>query len=140
MRQDWNKDLIAYRLQRARETLEDARILAKADRWNTCVNRLYYACFYAISALLATKKLASSKHSGVRSLFNRYYVKTGLVSKDLATIYNDLFERRQESDYVDFIDFQEPQVVPWISKAESFIKHIAGIIGKGADEKGNDIR
>ncbi len=67
MRQDWNKDLIAYRLQRARETLEDARILAKAARWNTCVNRLYYACFYAISALLATKGLASSKHSGVRA-------------------------------------------------------------------------
>ncbi len=66
-------------------------------------------------------------------------MKTGLVSKDLATIYNDLFERRQESDYVDFIDFQEPQVVPWISKAESFIKHIAGIIGKGADKKGNGI-
>ena len=40
---------------------------------------------------------------------------------------------------MDFIDFQESQIVPWISKAESFIKHIVGIIGKGADEKGNDI-
>ena len=135
MREDWNKDLIAYRLQKAHETLENARILAKADRWNTCVNRLYYACFYAVSALLATKGLASSKHSGIRSLFNRNYVKTGIVSKDLATIYNDLFERRQESDYVDFVDFQKPQVEPWISKAESFIERIASIAESGINEE-----
>ena len=48
-----NKDLVQYRIQRARDTLEDARILADASRWNPCVNRLYYACFYAVSALLA---------------------------------------------------------------------------------------
>lgn len=47
-----NQELTSYRLQRARQTLEDARILADARRWNPCVNRLYYACFYAVSALL----------------------------------------------------------------------------------------
>lgn len=123
MIENGNKDLIVYRLQKGRETLEDAHILAEADRWNTCVNRLYYACFYAVSSLLAAKGLSSSKHSGVRSLFNRYYVKTGIVSKDMATIYNDLFERRQESDYADFVDFQEIQVKPLIAKAESFVEH-----------------
>lgn len=125
---DWNKDLIAYRVDKSSETLEDARILAKAERWNICVNRLYYSCFYVVSALLAIKGLASSKHTGVRSLFNKYYVKTGIVSKELASIYNDLFERRQESDYIDFIDFHEHQVLPWISKAESFVEHIRNII------------
>jgi len=118
VRQEWNKELIAYRLHRAHETLIDAEILLKSERWNTCVNRLYYACFYAVSALLSTKGLSSSKHSGIRSLFNRNFVKTGLVSRGLATIYNDLFERRQESDYADFVDFIEAQVMPWYSKAE----------------------
>ncbi len=33
-----NKELVSYRLQRARETLADARILADASRWNPCVN------------------------------------------------------------------------------------------------------
>ena len=133
MTENWNKELIVYRLKKGRETLEDARVLAEADRWNTCVNRLYYACFYAVSGLLAVKGLSSSKHTGIRSLFNRYYVKTGIVSKDMATIYNDLFERRQESDYADFVDFQESQVKPLISKAESFVEHIAGIIESLAD-------
>jgi uncharacterized protein (UPF0332 family) len=98
------EDVVFYRLQRARQTLEDARILANAGRWNPCVNRLYYACFYAVSALLIQHSLSSSKHTGVRGLFNRHFVRTGKVSKELAQIYNDLFERRQESDYADFVD------------------------------------
>lgn len=125
---DSKSELINYRLQRAYEALEDARILAGASRWNTCVNRLYYACFYAVSALLMQHGLSSSKHTGIRSLFNRHYVKTGKVAKEMAQIYNDLFERRQESDYLDFIRFKESQVSPWISKAEEFVKHIETII------------
>lgn len=117
-----------HRMTRAVETLEDARILAKAGRWNACVNRLYYACFYAVSALLVRDGLSSSRHAGVRSLFNRHYVKTGKVPKDLATIYNDLFERRQEGDYIDFVSFQEPQVLPWISKAEKLLAFVAGLV------------
>lgn len=125
---DSRSDLVNYRVQRAYEALEDARILADAGRWNTSVNRLYYACFYAVSALLIKDGLSSSKHSGVRSLFNRHYVKTDKVSKEMAQIYNDLFERRQESDYMDFIRFEQSQVQPWISQAEAFVKHIETII------------
>jgi uncharacterized protein (UPF0332 family) len=125
---EWSKELVSYRMTRAEETLEDACILARAGRWNACVNRLYYACFYAISALLVRDGLSSSKHAGVRSLFNRRYVKTGEVPKDFARIYNDLFERRQEGDYIDFVSFQEAQVLPWISKAEELIGYIAGLV------------
>lgn len=125
---DSTNELVNYRLQRAYEALEDARILAGASRWNTCVNRLYYACFYAVSALLIQNGSSSSKHTGTRSLFNRHYVKTGKVTKEMAQIYNDLFERRQESDYLDFIHFEESEVRPWISNAEAFIKHIETVI------------
>ncbi|MFB0524991.1 MAG: HEPN domain-containing protein [Phycisphaerae bacterium] len=126
-----NKELALYRLQKARETIEDARILAQAQRWNPCVNRLYYACFYAISALLIQEGLSSSKHSGVRSLFNQHFVKTNKVSKETAHIFNDLFERRQEGDYMDFVSFKESQVRPWISEAEAFVENIAVLIEKG---------
>lgn len=117
-------------MARASETLEDARVLARAERWNACVNRLYYACFYAISALLLLDGLTSSKHAGVRSIFNKQYVKAGKIPKYLARIYNDLFERRQESDYMDFVDFQRDQVLPWISEAEKLVSHIADMIKK----------
>jgi uncharacterized protein (UPF0332 family) len=61
---------IHYRLERAQESLDDARLLADADRWNACVNRLYYSCFYAVSALLVRDGLSSSRHTGVRSLLS----------------------------------------------------------------------
>jgi uncharacterized protein (UPF0332 family) len=123
-----HEELVAHRMSRAHETLEDARILAEAERWNACVNRLYYACFYAISALLLRDGLSSTKHSGTRGLFNREYVKPGKIPRNLARIYNDLFERRQEGDYVDFVAFQKSQVLPWISQAEELISHIAGLM------------
>lgn len=120
--------LIRYRLERAQESLADARLLADAERWNTCVNRLYYACFYAVSALLARDGLSSPRHTGVRSLFNRHYVRTGLVPRELARLYNDLFERRQEGDYADFVRFYADQVRPWIPLTEAFIAHIAALL------------
>ena len=126
-----NKELVLYRLRKARETLEDARILADACRWNPCVNRLYYACFYAVSAILIQRGLSSSKHTGIRSLFNQHFVKKGQVSKEKAKIFNDLFERRQEGDYMDFVSFEESQVRPWISQAEAFIETISLLIKEG---------
>lgn len=114
-------DLIKYRIDRAREALEEARILAGSGHWNACVNRLYYACFYAVSALLSKHDLSSSKHSGVRSFFNHNFVKTGIFPKETAVIYNSLFERRQEGDYEVFITFKENDVSPWLKETEVFV-------------------
>lgn len=83
-----------------------------------------------VSALLVRDGLSSAKHAGIRSLFNRNYVKTGKIPKHLARIYNDLFERRQEGDYIDFVSFEESQVVPWISKAEELIRYISSLVQK----------
>jgi uncharacterized protein (UPF0332 family) len=122
--------LIHYRLECAQESLDDARLLAEANRWNAWVNRLYYSCFYAVSALLVRDELSSSRHTGVRSLLNRHYVRTGKVPRDLARVYNDLFERRQEGDYADFVRFQADQVRPWIPQTEAFIAHIKAFLSK----------
>jgi len=122
--------LICYRLERAQESLEDARLLADADRWNACVNRLYYSCFYAVSALLVRDGLSSSRHTGVRSLLNRHYVRTGKVPRELARVYNDLFEHRQEGDYADFVRFQADQVRPWMPQIEAFIAHMKALLNR----------
>jgi uncharacterized protein (UPF0332 family) len=122
--------LIYYRLERAQESLDEARLLAEAGRWNTCVNRLYYSCFYAVSALLVRDGLSSSRHTGVRSLLNRHYVRTGKVPRELARIYNDLFERRQEGDYADFVRFQANQVRPWMLQTEEFIAYMRALLSR----------
>ena len=122
------RDLVQYRLNRAFEVLEDAKILASAKRWKSCINRLYYSCFYAASALLAKYDMSSSKHTGVLSLFNLHFIKTNKIRKDVAEIYNDLFDNRQESDYTDFVVFSEEEVLPQIEKTVSFISAIKTLV------------
>lgn len=118
------QDLIQYRLERANETFEEALLMQREEHWNSCANRLY-ACYYAVSALLATKGLASSKHTGIKAFFNQYFIKTGLVPKENGKLYNRLFDARQEGDYVDFVVFERDDVEPWIPQVKNFIETIS---------------
>ena len=61
---------IRYRIRRAKDTLVEAQAMAPIGHWNACVNRLYHACFYAVTALLLQRNLLTSKHTQVRSLLN----------------------------------------------------------------------
>lgn len=123
-----NKDLVLYRLQRAKETFEDAKILFAKNRLNSTVNRLYYSLFYAVLALLETKNLASSKHSGVRSLFNQHFVKTKIVTKELGRFYAELFHLRQEADYIDYSEFTTEEVVDKLNKCKIYLEDIENIV------------
>lgn len=123
-------DLVKYRVSRALESLSEAKVLADSSHWNACVNSLYYACFYAVSALLVLHQMKSKKHAGIRTFFNLHFVKTGIVSIESARIYNDLFERRQEGDYEDFFVFNEAEARPWVEDAVSFVNTLQTLIEK----------
>jgi uncharacterized protein (UPF0332 family) len=120
--------LVGYRLQRARETLEEAGILLDAGHVNACVNRLYYACFYAVSALLLTCNISTSKHSYARALFHQDYVKPGRVSVQMGKHFDLLFNSRQKDDYEDLVVFDAKDVRVWVEPTRSFIDQIAELI------------
>ena len=63
------KDLVAYRMERAHEAIDEAKMLFEAGHINSYVNRLYYACFYAVSALLLTKDISTRVGQTFRSAF-----------------------------------------------------------------------
>jgi uncharacterized protein (UPF0332 family) len=72
-----NENLVLYRMEQSKETLEAAKALANASLSPlSIVNRSYYAMFYAVLALLATINKGSSKHSGVISLFDIHFITT----------------------------------------------------------------
>jgi hypothetical protein len=79
-------ELIRYRLARAQESLAEAELLLANDHVRTAVNRLYYACFYAVSALLLTEGYSSPKHSGVRALFDQHWIVPGRLTKDMGRL------------------------------------------------------
>jgi uncharacterized protein (UPF0332 family) len=58
---------IRYRMERAWDTLDDAKILASKGKWNSTVNRLYYSVYYAVMALLLKNGLKPATHNGAKS-------------------------------------------------------------------------
>jgi uncharacterized protein (UPF0332 family) len=120
--------LIEYRMERARETLDEAKILFDGGHLNAYVNRLYYACFYAASALLSTKGFSTSKHGYLRSLLHREFVKTGLIPKNLGIHFDLLFDNRHKGDYDDFVTFKAEDVAGWLKSTEEFVAHIDQLI------------
>jgi len=58
------EDLARYRLNRAFESLEEARLLASEGHWNTSLNRLYYACYYSVAAYFVKHEIDVNTHKG----------------------------------------------------------------------------
>ena len=125
-------DLVRFRMERAAESLEEADLLGQAHRWNGCTNRLYYACFYAVSAIMARDGESSSKHRGVRSFLNQRYISTGRLEPDFGKFYNALFDMRLDGDYEDFFAFDDEKVRPLIDEAQRFVARVAEILQSSA--------
>lgn len=122
------KDLVAYRMERAHEAIDEAKMLFEAGHINSYVNRLYYACFYAVSALLLTKDISTSKHGYLRSLMHRELVKTGLIPKELGKHFDLLFNNRLKGDYADFARFKAEDVSDWLEGTQKFISHVETLL------------
>ncbi len=116
---------IRYRQARAGETLREAELTLKNGHLHGAVNRIYYACFYAVSALLLTDGLSSAKHSGVRSLFAHNWINTGKFPKEMGKFYHRIFEHRQKGDYDDLVTFSGDEVEQWFYQAKAFVREIA---------------
>ncbi|GFP32177.1 hypothetical protein HKBW3S42_00482, partial [Candidatus Hakubella thermalkaliphila] len=85
------------------------------------VNRAYYSVFYAMRAFLATVNKDSSKHSGVMSLFNQHFIKTGIVSEISFKSTQALMDLRHEGDYQDFAKITEEEAKGAVETAKIVI-------------------
>jgi uncharacterized protein (UPF0332 family) len=86
-------------LQHAHEALKAAEDNIPLGHHSTAINRAYYAIFYAANALLATKGLQRSKHSGVIAAFREHFVKPGLIEPQYSKEYGRIMDARLSSDY-----------------------------------------
>ena len=121
-------DLVKYRLERAKGTLEDAQLLIESKRWNSAINRLYYSAFYAVIALLLNENHKTNTHNGVKSIFSEQFIKNNIISQEFGKRYSQLFTWRQKGDYADLFDFTEEKVLPYYDFVKKFILQIEKII------------
>jgi len=120
--------LVSIRLQRAKETIAEVSVNVQFGFWRVVANRLYYACYYAASALLIKNGLITHTHKGVINQLGMHFVKEGLISKKQGRLFKELFDLRQDGDYDDWFDINEDDVSPFIEPAKKFIEEIEKLI------------
>ncbi|MGI6370809.1 MAG: HEPN domain-containing protein [Ignavibacteria bacterium] len=123
-------DLIGYRLSRAKDTFDDAKILADKERWNSAINRLYYSAYYAVIAILLKYDFKPTTHNGVKSVFSEYFIKNEIIPKEFGKLYSQLFTWRQKGDYDDLFDFDEDKVIPYFEPVKRVIEIIENKINE----------
>ena len=122
------KLLIDYKLEKAKDTITEIPILIENKLWRNAANRLYYACFYAVSALLAKHGYIAHTHGGTKGLFGKYFVLTNIIGSGQNKLYEKLFDLRRKGDYDDWIVVNEQDIKPLVEPAENFISEIEKLI------------
>lgn len=113
----------------SRQAVETGKLVMAHEDYITAVNRAYYAIFYAANALLATKGLERSKHSGVIAAFRQYFVKTGIIEPKYSRFFGAALDERHAGDYeLDYLDYESAK--RHLENAEQFLNRIEKALSK----------
>lgn len=127
---DERNAIVSYRMEKADFALEDANQLSAWRRWSAAANRLYYAVYYAATALLINQGYITRTHTGMITQVSVHFVKTGILSREDGRLIRKLFELRQEADYDDFMDADEADINEYLPQVEALIGKIKSLIDK----------
>lgn len=114
------KDVIAYRLHKAQESLEVSKLTIENNYPGPAVSELYHACFYLISALFAANDIHTATHRGIKKLFALHFIKTSKIHEHWGELVATLFDMRQRSDYDDFVSIDKDDVRSLLNEVERF--------------------
>ena len=120
-------DVVAYRIEKANKTLEEAKSIIAFKYWNLIANRLYYAAYYATSALLVANGYLTKSHDGTINLFGLHFVNKGIVPPEMGKLVRKLFKCRLTGDYSDKFDLTENDVMPLLEPTEQLIAFVSGL-------------
>ena len=116
------REIVKYRLEKSLRTYYEAVGSISNGYVETAANRLYYAAYYAVSALLVSYKYEASTHNGVIQMFGLAFIKTKIIERRFGTLFNQLFSLRMTGDYEDrhFLNLEE-DVKPLVEPTKELI-------------------
>lgn len=117
-------DLVAYRIDKAIRSVEEAKGVGSLGFWSLAANRLYYAAYYASIALLINEGIVASTHRGAIRMTGLLIARKNLLSTSDSKLLSRLFAMRQSGDYEDLFDWEENDVIPLIPKVEDYISRV----------------
>mgnify|MGYP001558050059 CR=1 FL=1 len=123
-------ELIKYRLDEAKDTIEDVQLLISNDRLRSAINRIYYGMFYSLLALGLKFEFETSKHQQLIGWFNKNFINEGLIDTKYGKIINKALNRRTKGDYDSYVEFEKEIVVEMFGEMKDFINEIEVFIKK----------
>ena len=120
--------MVELEIERAQKITEQFETLREQQYWDTLVNRMYYAAFHAVSALLIHNGLHVHTHRGALNIFNKEFVRAGVFSVEEGHLFSKLEGLRERGDYNCFVDATEDEIVPLIVPLKALIEKIKGLL------------
>jgi len=102
-----SREEIEHLVRRVERSIRSARNLLDDGDYDFAMSRAYYAMFYAATAVLLSRGITRSKHSGVISAFGQEVVKSGEFSSADQRMLLAAFQDRNEGDYAGVLPSRE---------------------------------
>ncbi len=109
-------------LDKAKESLEAAELLAKNEYFDFAVSRAYYCMFYIAEAFLLGEGSAFSKHSSVIASFGQLFAKPGRVPAHFHRYLIEAGDSRNVGDYDSGSSLSKGAVEIQLNRAKEFLK------------------
>ena len=124
LNEEERKIIVCLEIEKAENIVSQINELEKLSYWDNIANRLYYALFHAVSALLIFDKHNVSTHKGSIVLFGQFYIKTGVFNINDGRLFSQLQTIREKSDYNCAYQTSEDEIKPLIYPTIELIKRI----------------
>ena len=128
--------LTKWRVEKAESALSSAKKNLEINEYATCLNRSYYAVFYAMQAANSLYGYDSRKHSGVISFFRKTFLKGGLLSTDLSDMITETSKYRERADYEDMYEASEEIARLQLENADVFVKTVIAYVRRAGSNNG----
>ena len=102
----------------------------KDEACSMAANRIYYACFHAVTALLVRDGYKVGTHLGAKSNFGKFYVQTGMVSPEEGRLFSQLASLREKSDYDVYFKANQEDVLRYYPEALELLNHIFTLLSR----------
>ncbi|MBQ6070292.1 MAG: HEPN domain-containing protein [Bacteroidales bacterium] len=119
--------VVEFRIEKALRAYEQAKGVIGLKYWETIANRLYYAAYNAVSALLIANGNTAQTHSGTIHLFGLHFIKTGQLPSEMGRLYHTLFTMRQTGDYDDTYGLTEQDVMPFVELTGQLVEQVSAL-------------
>lgn len=129
----YERDLARYKIERAKEELENANLLYENERLKAANNRAYYSIYYSLTAVLCLEPVAFKKHKDTLAYFNKNYVHGGKFPPEIGRAVEKAAKIRHASDYDEFYITSKDEAARQIDTAKRLIDLVTKYVEKAAN-------